>query len=576
MPENNTIILNGCIKEFQEKNSLERMSSSEIFEMFAVFQLTKEVDLTHTEVEHSIVDEGQDGGIDSFIILHNNFYVRTLNELKDIHILENSKIKIFISQIKTEKTFKEDVFDKLNSSLPLMLDFTKSSKALLQRFNTNLVEKITIMKEICQKAVISNCKIEFFYSYACKANDIRKNTKIDSKREQIITLTKTHLPHAEVVFELHSARELLALYRRKKMLTFELKLKEQAVPVQFADNKYGYIGVSNLNDYYNLIVDSEGNIREYALEDNIRYFQGDVEVNKRILETLKTDNTRDFWWLNNGITIIASQCRTLPRKLVMDNPKIVNGVQTTFMIERYFREQNPNDDRSILVKVIASEDDETIDKIISATNSQTPVSPALLRATDNIQRNLELFFQNNGFFYDRRKNFYRNKGKPIRRIFGIQFTAQAIESILNFDPASARSKPTTLIKEDRSYKRIFNQERDFKAYLNCCLITQRVYDYIRTLGKNTKGYWKNFAFHIARILTSAVLEKHKYGPQEVADLNIDLITMEEMKNANRILRKILKGYKKQHPRQNPINIAKSKKFSIEIDNFLAKSISTTS
>lgn len=77
---------------------------------------------------------------------------------------------------------------------------------------------------------------------------------------------------------------------------------------------------------------------------------------------------------------------------------------------------------------------------------QNPVSPTLLRATGTIQRDIELFFSNNGYYYDRRKNYYKNQGKPATKIFSIQYTAQAIRSIVDDDPHTARARPTSLLK----------------------------------------------------------------------------------------------------------------------------------
>ena len=89
----------------------------------------------------------------------------------------------------------------------------------------------------------------------------------------------------------------------------------------------------------------------------------------------------------------------------IENIQIVNGLQTSYSI---FNNHNGDEDdnRSVLVKVIINNNKETTDNIIASTNSQNPVSPTLLRATEPIQRNLELFFLNEGYYYDRRKNYY--------------------------------------------------------------------------------------------------------------------------------------------------------------------------
>jgi hypothetical protein len=184
--------------------------------------------------------------------------------------------------------------------------------------------------------------------------------------------------------------------------------KEIPGSISYAKGGIGYVGAVKLSDYISFISDDEGNIREDLFDSNIRHYQGEVDVNNKIKSTLQNDFTRDFWWLNNGITMIASNPTQLAKRLSVESIQIVNGLQTTYTIATNYL-TIPSDDRSVLVKVIITSDKETIDKIIASTNSQNAVSSSLLRATDTIQRNLESFFANAGYYYDRRKNFYKNQ-----------------------------------------------------------------------------------------------------------------------------------------------------------------------
>src|SRR5690348_1850134 len=108
----------------------------------------------------------------------------------------------------------------------------------------------------------------------------------------------------------------------------------------------------------------------------------------KIRQSLESDKTRDFWWLNNGITIIASNPTQVAKTLAIENIQIVNGLQTSYSIGNFYQ-IDATDERSVLVKVIINNDKETIDKIISSTNSQNAVSPTLLRASETTQRNIE-------------------------------------------------------------------------------------------------------------------------------------------------------------------------------------------
>lgn len=199
-------------------------------------------------------------------------------------------------------------------------------------------------------------------------------------------------------------------------------------------------------------------MNEY-LEGNVRDYQGNVEVNRSIRETLISDTLpEDFWWLNNGITVICSNAIVSGKTLTIENAEIVNGLQTSREIFNVLSSKSQQfDERSILVRVIVTEDAESRDRIIRATNSQTDIPSASLRATDKIHRDIEDFFATRGLFYDRRKNFYKNQGKPVRKIVSIGFLAQAVLACALGDPANARARPSRLIKSDEDYRRIFNE-----------------------------------------------------------------------------------------------------------------------
>jgi len=329
----------------------------------------------------------------------------------------------------------------------------------------------------------------------------------------------------------------------------------------FKENQIGYIGTVNLSKFLIFLLNEDNKLRENIFESNIRHFQGNVEVNKAIKNTILNDFQTDFWWLNNGITIIASNANIIGKKLVLKDVQIVNGLQTSFIISDHYK--NPSaDKRSILVKVIINRDKDTIDKIISATNRQNPISDTLLKASEETQRNIEMFFLQNGYFYDRRKNFYKNKNKPSSKIFSMQFAAQSIESIMNYNPARARATPTFLFKDTKAYNRIFKESTDYSIYLNCCLIVQMVSNYIKYKfqDKDVKNIIRNFTYHIARTLTSIITSKVYYNKNQLELINTNKIDEKIIKKAIIILVNFVKIYQKKNQDDNVINIAKSKKF----------------
>lgn len=74
-------------------------------------------------------------------------------------------------------------------------------------------------------------------------------------------------------------------------------------------------------------------LKEYLFESNIRDYQNKTAVMFNIEATLidpKKEN--DFWWLNNGITILADEGSLIGKTFSLDNIQIVNGLQTSHSI----------------------------------------------------------------------------------------------------------------------------------------------------------------------------------------------------------------------------------------------------
>lgn len=563
MTMSNTVILNECLKEFKSQNALE-LADDEIFELFCGLEITKESDTDFSEIQSAIVDGGKDGGIDVFGVMINDKMVENEEDVQEVKFNERTKVNIVIIQSKISNSFAETVLDKLYMTLPLIFDLNLDENRLRERLNDSVVEKIQVFRQVWIESIRKRSEIAITFYYACKADTIVINDAFKSKQGQIENFIHEKISVARTEFKLLSSKELVELYNYRKPSSIELRFKEGPLPIPFTRSDYGYVGAVSLKDFYNFIKSEHGCIREEIFENNIRYFQGDVDVNKKIAKTLNQDEINDFWWLNNGITILCDDAPNLPKTLQVVNPQIVNGLQTSFSIFNNIETIAAPEKRSVLVKVILSKERETIDKIIEATNSQNAVPPVLLRATDDIQRMIEKYFLNEGYFYDRRKNFYKNQGKPVTRIFTIQDVAQSIEAILNKNPSTARRNPTTIIKSDERYKRIFSESYDYKVFLNSARIVRKVKLYISSSDKSKvdKNFLKNFSYHISLVLSAYQIGKGAFSEVDIAnmDMNIESATID--KSIGKIL-EILKEYSDK-TKENPINIAKSSAFDKEL------------
>ncbi len=564
------VLLDACRAQFATENGFAHLSEDDQFEYFCALQLTKQSETTFSEIEDAITDGGNDGGIDCFLILVNDSCVTTREDLQEIKITSTSTVRVLIVQSKTTSAFREATLNSWITSWPVVCDPSKGTSELLAVFNSSLVEKVELFREIWVEAIRKRATFSIDFRYCTRAESMQVNGVINAKKAQFHHVAAT-LVRCPISVEFLGAVELMALYQQNPNQKLELSFESDPTSISLTKEKFGYIGVVRLHEYLRFISDqSSGKIRESIFEANVRHFLGEVDVNKKIAETLQVDRENDFWWFNNGITIIAEQIAQLPKALHMDNVKIINGLQTSFTLFENKDAISPEDPRTLLVKVVRSVDKVVIDKIINASNFQNGVPPVMLRATDKVQRDIENYCLTEGFFYDRRKGYYKNQGKPAKKIFSIQDFAQAIKSIIFFDPGVARQKPTTIIKSEATYAEVFDPAKPFASYLTAARIVQKVRAFISLhVHREERGLARNFTFHIARVVTALRLSRAEYSHDDVAKIDLDSLSDEFIGDAWKRTLFVLDKYAMETG-DNVINIAKAQKFSSYLTTALAR------
>ena len=557
---NNKIILEGCIKVFKENNELD-LPQSEIFELFALSQIHKDRNITFENIENSIVDGGNDGGIDSLMVFIDEEYVENIDDLENFNFTNKTKSRFIISQCKKENSFKEGPIDKLITTVPVLFDLEKTETALLSRFNSDLVNQTLLLTDVWQKTAIGGGSISIDYIYTANASEVEVNNVFNQKVDQLRELSEKCLSTKDITFSNYSSKELLELYQKQKSNRLSIEFKDRPLSTDYDDFGIGYIGTVKLAKYKEFLTSDSNEIRDDLFESNIRHFQGLVDVNKKIKTTIENPTNEDFWWLNNGITIIAEEPKEVGKTLSIENIQIVNGLQTSYSIYNNHNEDEA-DNRSVLVKVIINKNKETTDNIIASTNSQNPVSATLLRATEPIQRDLELFFLNENYYYDRRKNYYKNQGKPATKIFSIQYTAQSIQSLIFNEPHTARATPTSLLKKDVTYDRIFDPSKNFLGYLNCCLINKKTHNFwLKYEGSEIRSKTSNFKFHLSLLMIKKFFNSRITTFDQILELDLTELNEEHFNLTITKLSTVIDDYLAANENSNLINIAKSSAFT---------------
>jgi len=519
MATNDVIVLNSILAQKTAQGN-KFLSDSEQFELFTFEQVLKDYDLSYDELLTGRVGGSDDGGIDGFFAFINRELLDEDTELDSCK--KYPIVELFLIQSKQTTSFGETTFERIASTSSDIFDLTKDMLALQSFYNPILIERAEIFRKAFLALASRHPVLRITCIYASKGDTDDIHPKVNYKADGMRKTLSSCFSGATVNYYFLGAKELLDAARLEKTYTLQLKFLENYIS-RGEDN---YIILSKLKDYYEFIVDETGNIRRYIFQSNVRDYQGDVEVNKEIFQTLGTNDLLDFWWLNNGITILASKATVAGKSITLDDVQVVNGLQTTETIFNFWSQhQDKQDDRALLIKIIVTGNSEARDRIIKATNYQTKIPDASLRATDRIQRDLEDYFKSHGWFYDRRKNYYKNQGKPPEKIISIPYLAQALMAIGLKEPNNSRARPSSLIKRDSDYARVFNPNIDLAVYLFCAKLMKHIDGFIRTESSPAPWHQKsNLRFHLAMYTAIKLLGKKEYHPPELASIANSEIT----------------------------------------------------
>ncbi len=130
--------------------------------------------------------------------------------------------------------------------------------------------------------------------------------------------------------------------------------------------------------------------------------------------------------------------------------------------------------RNNLVRVIVPSSEKARDDIIFATNNQTNIPKSSLRVTDTIHLQIEMYMKSRGLYYDRRKNYYKNQKKKAADIVGVSFLAQCLISVFLRKPDFARARPSTLLTDDETYKKLYESNTDLDVYYKTALFGEKI------------------------------------------------------------------------------------------------------
>ena len=520
MSANDLVLLDVLIQKQQEGRDTP-LPEDKAFEYMACANVLRYADVSDDEIHDGVVGGGGDGGIDGVYTFLDDQLVTEDSDIFDEDFVDTSyrrgvKLTLHLIQATRTPSFSETTIARVKSSTAHLLDLQRSAEDLSSRYSPSVVNRVDLFRQAIFALARRYPTIHIEFSYAARGATADIHPNVEREAADLCDHFTDKLKEATTSVVFLGAEELRKLAAEAPSYVVTLEFQENAT------SGHSHVALVSLSDYLNFLIGEDGELRRHIFDWNVRDYQGSVEVNREIQSSLEEPKDPDFWWLNNGVTIICSKVSIQGKRFTLDDVQIVNGLQTSYVIYNTLYKIHQDEvkdsilNHRILVRILETDNPTTRDRVIRATNRQTSVPVAQLRATDDIQRSIELFFTSKGWFYDRRKNYYRNLGKPTSRIVGISFLAQSVMAIGLSRPNDARARPSSLLKTDANYRMLFSKRIPLEVYLWAAKVQKRVDAFLQMHSSTAER--TNLRFHLSMLFATRLLKGRVDSPKQLEDV----------------------------------------------------------
>lgn len=496
------------------------------FDHFCVNAIHKDRAWSFSALSDGITDGSRDAGIDAFYLMVNGQLISEVDDLPNIE--EGVKVELHLMQMKHDASVEESVIAAIKLHIDHILQLKPDDAYFAKHVNKRLQGKLELFRAALKKYDLGELTFIVRIFYCCRGG--QPNEQAISLSDELCSLVKALIPGSEVRFEFFGAAKILEIDRKPPKSKKLLKVSND----KFISSNPGpsYLMLVNLADFVEFII-LDDNLNQSLFEFNVRDFEGPKRlVNKAIAKTVQNrDDNSDFWWFNNGITVLCQDARPdMSDGLDVTNPMIVNGLQTSNVL---FLSRNQlldgNEKRSVVIKLVKTNSDDVQEGVIEATNSQTTLKALALRASDPVQKQIEEYLANNKVYYERRKNYYKNRQKPAASIIDITRMAQMILAVDLQLPNVARARPASHLREQAAYESVFDASLGLKTYLNAALLDQKISKFFRKNREVYEShYLNNLRFHTSMLV---VMNLANMKIPRLAQLDLKTVTDVEIEKA---------------------------------------------
>lgn len=249
----------------------------------------------------------------------------------------------------------------------------------------------------------------------------------------------------------------------------KLEIQMEAPPLHMASERgelfLGFCPIRTIFDYHVSLGKRLKTKHNMAIvSSNIRTYLGNLtHTNAALIDAFqemeRMDDSSDFPFLHNGMTLTGDDLRLKERDghkvLQIERPKIINGAQSLFTYEQYFKKSKHPVNPYVLVKVVVpyAGADTFLRQVTMANNRQNPVFSYHLRAADDLQFFIWQRYQEEGFTYVY-KDGVRLKART--RKLEVRMRPELAKTLFMMDAKISESKSSDCIFDKESlYQRCF-------------------------------------------------------------------------------------------------------------------------
>lgn len=465
--------------------------------------------LNFIEREHYITDGGYDGGIDGYYINHDN---------KTIYFVQ-SKFRIH------EKNFEEKEI-KLEEILAMDINRILGGEKSDEMGNSYNGKILQLQREISQLDNIGR----FSYKVIILAN---LSPISDYKIRQLTGGFSTDIINHQNCYEDLIFPVISGTYFTATDLNINIDLSNKNAGSKISYTVLTKRGECEITVLFVPAIELGKIMSKYKnsiLKFNPRSYL-DLEgkkVNSSIRETIINRDTNEFALFNNGITMLSDETYINEKigqknkaQLIVKNPQIINGGQTSYTLSRIYLENIDNNveslfqNKEVLLKIITLLDKsdvdgkiELIEEISTATNQQTPVNNADRFSNEQLHLKLQsILFDRYGLLYERKRGEF---GDGVYS--GYIENSMLVERNLFFRMYYASNGQ---INKSREKKLFLNQDFNLETLKDFNKLDNAYFGYLYFKNKNkTHGINQKISISIyVKIYAMTIL----YRPQNIKD-----------------------------------------------------------